>query len=119
MSEARSEIVVGITADDETWEINITRDLKGSDWLAMERHRPDISYMSVVNAIVTKQVTVLALVLWAYRRHDEPDLTYESVLDSVAAADVGDFEISGTDKPDKKPAKATKGKAKESEGRPS
>lgn len=85
------DVVITIEADDETWEINLTRDLRGSDWLAMEQHRRDISFASVVNAVFVKQVPVVALVLWAYRRHAEPKLTYEKVLDSLDASGVGSF----------------------------
>lgn len=87
MSEdpTKGEIKLRCEWGGETWEFIPWRDLTGRDWLAMERHRPDLSKAMVVNAMITSQVTVLALCLWAYVRRDEKKLTYEQVLDEVTA----------------------------------
>lgn len=107
-----ADLVFAVTCDDEEWEINLSR-FTGSDWLAMEKFRPNISFASVAQAFMVKQVTVIALALWAWRRKDEPKLTYDQVLDSLDAASVGELV-----KPDDEDDEAEEGDGEDEAGPP-
>lgn len=95
MSEDRG-ILLAVNADDEDWEIDLF-DFRGTEWRAMKQHVPGLTMASAIAGMDRLDAEVLAVLLWAWRHRDEPDLTFDHCLDSISLRSVVKRERVETD----------------------